>query len=127
VQALAAWMDSAKPAYARLLTEMKRQQAIAPTDDGIWRFKDGAAYYKALLANYTTTDLTADEIHAIGLREVERIHGEMRGIMKQVGFEGTLQDFFEHTRTGDQFFYNSREEYIADAQAAIDRLEKKLP
>jgi uncharacterized protein (DUF885 family) len=126
-KALSAWNGSAKPAYERLLAEMKRQQAIAPTDDGIWRFKDGADYYKALLANYTTTDLSADEIHAIGLREVDRIHREMRGIMKKVGFEGTLQEFFEHTRTGDQFFYTSREEYIADAQEKIDALETKLP
>ncbi|MXP47846.1 DUF885 family protein [Altererythrobacter luteolus] len=126
-QAQAAWSGSAQPAYERLLAEMKRQQAIAPTDDGIWRFADGADYYKALLANYTTTDLTADEIHDIGLREVDRIHGEMRGIMKQVGFEGTLQEFFEYTRNGDQFFYETREEYLADAQAAIAKMEKALP
>ncbi|WP_284123935.1 DUF885 domain-containing protein [Parerythrobacter aestuarii] len=122
-----AWAGSAKPAFERLLAEMERQQAIAPTDDGIWRLPDGAAYYKALLANYTTTDLSADEIHAIGLREVERIHGEMRAIMQQVGFEGTLQEFFEHTRGGDQFFYTTREEYLADAQARLDAMEKKLP
>lgn len=123
----AAWQQSAGPAYARLLSEMKRQQAIAPTDDGIWRFPEGAGYYKALLANYTTTDLTADEIHEIGVREVARIHGEMRAIMKQVGFEGSLQDFFQFTRNGDQFFYTSREEYIADAQAKIDALGEKMP
>lgn len=122
-----AWIDSAKPAYERLLAELKRQQAIAPTDDGVWRFPDGAAYYKALLANYTTTDLTADEIHTIGLREVERIHGEMRAIMKQVEFNGSLQDFFQFTRTGDQFFYTSREDYIADARAKIDALGEKMP
>ena len=127
VAALAAWDEQTRPAYERLLTEMKRQQAIAPTDEGVWRFPNGAAYYSALLANYTTTNLTADEIHNIGLREVERIHGEMRGIMAQVGFEGTLQEFFEFTRNGDQFFYTSREEYIADAQAKIDAMEAKLP
>ncbi|GAA4642316.1 DUF885 domain-containing protein [Pontixanthobacter gangjinensis] len=122
-----AWVNSARPAFERLLAEMKRQQAIAPTDDGVWRFPKGEAYYKALLANYTTTDLTADEIHNIGLREVDRIHGEMRAIMKTVGFEGTLQEFFEHTRTGDQFFYTTREEYLADAQTKLDAMEVKLP
>lgn len=125
--ALAAWRDHARPSYERLLAEMKRQQAIAGTDDGVWRFADGAAYYDALLASYTTTDLTADQIHNIGLREVARIHGEMRDIMDQVGFEGSLQDFFEFTRTDDRFFYDTREEYLADAQAAIDRLMPKLP
>ncbi len=129
LQAMAkeAWNTSALPGYQRLLTEMRRQQTIAPTDDGIWRLPQGEQYYAALLRSYTTTDLTADEIHNIGLREVERIHGEMRAIMNQVGFEGSLQEFFEFTRTDDQFFYTSREEYVADAQAAIDRLGERMP
>ena len=125
--ALAAWNGSARPAYERLLTEMRRQQDIAPDQDGVWRFPEGDEYYAALLANYTTTDLSADQIHAIGLREVERIHGEMRAIMSEVGFEGTLQEFFEYTRTDDRFFYDTREAYLADAQEKIDAIEKELP
>ena len=126
-EAQSAWFNSARPAYERLLAEMKRQQGFAPTDDGIWRFEDGAGYYKALLANYTTTDLTADQIHDIGLREVARIHGEMRQIMQQVGFKGTLQEFFEHTRSSDRFFYDTREAYLADVQVRLDAMEAKLP
>lgn len=125
--ARSAWNGSARPAYERLLAEMRRQQGMAGSDDGVWRFERGAQYYDALLANYTTTDLTADEIHAIGLREVERIHDEMRAIMDQVGFEGSLQDFFEYTRTDDRFFYDSREEYLADATSAIAAMEARLP
>ncbi|MBH1942953.1 DUF885 domain-containing protein [Erythrobacter sp. YJ-T3-07] len=123
----AAWNASAAPAYQRLLAEMKRQQAIAPTDDGIWRFPEGEAYYAALLKNYTTTDLTADQIHRIGLENVARIHDEMRAIMDQVGFEGSLQEFFEFTRTDDRFYYDTREAYLADAQARLDAMEAKLP
>ncbi len=122
-----AWNDAARPAYERLLTEMKRQQAIAGKDDGIWRFPDGRAYYDALLSNYTTTDLTADQIHDIGLREVTRIHGEMRGIMEQVGFDGTLQEFFEYARTDPKFYFESREDYLAAVQAAQDKIEPVLP
>jgi len=125
--AMVAWRQSARPAYERLLAEMRRQQAIAPTEDGIWRLPEGDKYYAALLGNYTTTDLTADEIHEIGLTHVARIHREMREIMEQVGFEGDLQDFFEFTRTDDRFFYDNRDDYIADAQAAIDRLAERLP
>ncbi|WP_432201526.1 DUF885 domain-containing protein [Erythrobacter sp. W53] len=125
--ALNAWTLSAEPALQRLLAEMKRQEAIAPTDDGVWRLPEGAAYYEALLKNYTTTDLTADEIHAIGLSEVERIHGEMRSIMAKVGFEGSLQDFFQYTRTDDRFFYTTREEYLADANAVLRAMEARLP
>jgi len=125
--AITAWATSTQPAYRRLLAEMQRQQQFAPTDDGIWRLPNGGEYYAALLGNYTTTDLTADEIHAIGLAQVDRIQGEMRDIMDQVGFEGDLQDFFEFTRTDDRFFYDNREDYIADAKAAIDQLEERLP
>ncbi|MBB3034293.1 DUF885 domain-containing protein [Alteriqipengyuania lutimaris] len=125
--ATTAWTTSAVPAYRRLLAEMERQQAMAPTDDGIWRFPEGEAYYAALLKNYTTTDLTADQIHRIGLQNVERIHNEMREIMDRVGFEGTLQDFFEFTRTDDRFYYDTREAYLADAQEKLDAMEAKLP
>ncbi len=124
---IAVWETSAQPAYEGLLVEMKRQQSIAPTDDGIWRFPEGAAYYKALLANYTTTDLTPDQIHQIGLDNVARIHGEMRTIMAQVGFEGTLQEFFQFTRTDDRFFYTDRDAYLADAQEKIDALAERMP
>jgi len=127
VAANQAWMESARPAYQRLLAEMQRQQAVASSDDGVWRLPNGAGYYKALLANYTTTSLSADEIHAIGLREVDRIHGEMRSIMQQVGFEGSLQDFFEFTRNDDRFFYPTREAYLADVAAKMDAMEAKLP
>src|SRR3546814_9270165 len=83
---------------------MKRQQPGAPTADGVWRLPDGKAYYEALLANYTTTDMTATQIHDLGLSEVARIHGEMKTIMAKVGFKGTLQQFFVHLRTSPQYF-----------------------
>lgn len=121
------WESSARPAYRRLLAEMERQQAIAPTDDGVWRFPDGDKYYTALLASYTTTDLTADQIHDIGLREVDRIHGEMRTIMGQVGFTGTLKEFFDYTRTDPRFYHTSREDYLADAERFMAAMEAKLP
>lgn len=122
-----AWTGSAAPAYQRLLAEMRRQQAIAPTEDGIWRFAEGDKYYAALLKNYTTTDLTADEIHALGLRETARIHDEMRAIMAKVGFTGTLQEFFEYTRTDPRFFHTSREAYLAEAEGHLARMTAKLP
>ncbi len=121
------WWESAVPAYQRLLAEMERQRAIAPTDDGVWRFPEGDKYYSALLANYTTTDLTADEIHGIGLREVERIHGEMRGIMQTVGFSGDLQDFFAYTRSDPRFYHTSREDYLAEADVYLAAMTEKLP
>ncbi len=126
-RAVAAWTDYTAPAYRRLRAETVRQQAIAGTDDGIWRFPEGAAYYDALLANYTTTDLTADQIHEIGLKETKRIQAEMAAIMQKVGFTGTLQQFFEHARTDPKFFPRSREEYLAKTDAALKAMTAKLP
>ncbi|HET9354703.1 MAG TPA: DUF885 domain-containing protein [Sphingomicrobium sp.] len=125
--AAAAWKGSAVPAYRRLRAEMARQQSIAGKDDGIWRFPEGAALYNALLANYTTTDLTADQIHDIGLRETKRIQDEMSAIMKKVGFQGTLQQFFEHARTDPKFFPKTREDYLTRTDAALKAMQAKLP
>jgi len=123
----AAMINSFKPAYEKLIAEMERQQATAVDGDGIWRFKDGAAYYAERLNNYTTTDLTADEIHQIGLDNVERIHGLMRNIMTDVGFEGSLQDFFEHLRSSDEFYYDTREAYLADVDGKLAAITAMLP
>lgn len=125
--AKAAWAGSAGPAYGRLLAEMKRQQASAPTQDGVWRLPDGKAYYEALLANYTTTDMTATQIHDLGLSEVARIHGEMKTIMAKVGFKGTLQQFFEHLRTSPQYYHTTREAYLAEVDARTKAMEARLP
>ena len=125
--AVAAWNGGAAPAYRRLRAEMVRQQGIAGNDDGIWRLPDGANYYNALLANYTTTDLTAEQIHDIGLRETKRIQDEMSAIMTKVGFKGTLQQFFEHARTDPKFYPKTREDYLTRTDAAIKAMQAKLP
>lgn len=122
-----ALLASVKPAYLRLIAEMERQQTIAPTDDGIWRLKDGADYYAERLTNYTTTDLSADQIHQIGLDNVARIHEQMRGIMKQVGFTGTLQEFFAFVRTDDRFYFKTREEYLAVVDGKLKAMQARLP
>jgi len=125
--AKAAWTESAGPAYTRLSAEMARQQASAPTQDGVWRMPGGKAYYEALLANYTTTDMTAAQIHDLGLSEVARIHGEMKKIMAQVGFKGTLNQFFDHLRTSPQYYHTTREAYLADVDSHVKAMEARLP
>ena len=125
--AKAAWTESAGPAYARLLAEMERQQKSAPTRDGVWRMPDGKEYYAALLANYTTTDMTPAQIHELGLAEVARIHGEMKAIMAKVGFKGTLPQFFEHIRTSPQYYHSTREAYLADVAEKVKAMEARLP
>jgi uncharacterized protein (DUF885 family) len=124
-------VENVQPAYEKLGALMAAQEQKAGTDDGVWRLPDGAANYNRLLGNYTTTDLTAEEIHQMGLENVERIHGEMRGIMAEVGFEGSLQEFFEFMRTDPQFYYENtdegREKYMAEATALIDTMRDAIP
>ena len=84
---------------------MQAQQKVAGTDDGIWRFPNGAERYQALLKFYTTTDLTPDQIQDLGLAQVARIHGEMTALKDQTGFKGSLQDFFKFMREDKRFYY----------------------
>ncbi|MCO4746423.1 MAG: DUF885 domain-containing protein [Proteobacteria bacterium] len=118
------------PAYQALITQLADQQTRATTDDGVWKFADGEAYYAHRLKQSTTTELTADEIHQIGLDEVARIHDEMRAIMTTVEFEGDLQAFFAFVKTDPQFTYPDsdagREAYLSDAKALIDTMESRL-
>ena len=122
---------SFKPAYEKLLAFLRAQEKIADTDDGVWKFPDGGAFYKAMLARYTTTELSAEEIHQIGLDNVARIHDEMRTIMTEVGFDGSLQDFFRFMREDERFYYpntdEGRKEYLATAVTMIDEMEAKIP
>ncbi|MEL6662717.1 MAG: DUF885 domain-containing protein [Pseudomonadota bacterium] len=119
------------PAYQRLIDTMEAHAETATTDDGVWKLPDGAAYYETRLRARTTTDMTADEIHELGLSETDRIHNEMREIMAKVGFEGTLQEFFEFMRTDEQFYLPNTEagraQYIAEAEAIIEGMEARLP
>ncbi|WP_372340454.1 DUF885 family protein [Parvularcula sp. IMCC14364] len=119
-----------KPAYERLIETFRQLEKQATNDDGVWKLPDGEGYYNARIAASTTTDLTADEIHAIGLRELERLHGDMRSIMAQVGFDGTLQEFFAFLRTDPQFYYpntdEGRQQYLDRATDVIDDMKARL-
>ncbi len=125
-----AMLRSTGPAYRNFMTTMEEQQAKATDDDGAWKLPNGAEYYAHRLNRMTTTDMSADEIHDLGLREVDRIHGEMRDIMNKVGFEGTLQDFFVHLKTDPKFVYEDsdagRAAYIKEAASMIDTMEASL-
>ncbi|KGE04655.1 DUF885 domain-containing protein [Pseudohaliea rubra] len=130
-EARTALVDVVGPAYERLIVAVEAQAEDAAEADGIWRFPRAKDYYATRLNWYTTTDLSADEVHEIGLAEVARIHGEMRAIMETVGFEDSLQDFFEFMRTDEQFYYPNtdagRADYLADARRSIDAMRERLP
>lgn len=119
-----------KPAYADMIAMFERHGENASANAGVWKLPNGEAYYAERLKHYTTTDLTADEIHDLGIKEVARIQDEMRVIMKQVGFEGTLQAFFTHLRTAPEFTYSNddtgRQAYVKRATEVIDAMKAEM-
>ncbi len=119
-----------KPGYEKLIQFVSEQKERSTTDDGVWKFKNGAEYFNHRLKNITTTNMTADEIHSLGLKEVERIHAEMGEIMKKVGFSGTRDEFFTFMRDDPQFQYPNTPEgkkaYMDRANEIIDGMRVKL-
>jgi uncharacterized protein (DUF885 family) len=129
-EAETALTDAVQPAYQSLLAMFEDHAARTSEDDGAWKLPGGADYYATRLRHYTTTDMTAEEIHELGLQEVARIQARMQDIMDRVGFEGSLQDFFQFLRTDPKFTYPNTEEaraaYISDATAIIDEMRDEL-
>jgi uncharacterized protein (DUF885 family) len=93
---------------------------------GAWQMPDGAQMYAFEARRHTTTDLTPQQIHEIGLAEVKRIRAEMQSILDKIGYKGTLQDFFKTLRTDPKFYYNSPEELLDAYRAQAKRIEPRL-
>ncbi len=87
---------------------------------------DGKPYYDYLARSYTTTELSADAIHVIGLKEVARIRAEMEKIRQEVKFEGSLAEFFTHLRTDSKFFHTSPEALLTAYRAMSRRIDPEL-
>lgn len=129
-EAKSALVTDVKPAYDKLIAYMTKLETKADTRDGAWKFPQGDSYYNNALARTTTTDMSASEIHELGLSEVARIHSEMRDIMNKVNFEGSLAEFFKFMRDDEQFYYanddKGRQAYLSEATALIDTMSGRL-
>ncbi len=136
--ARAALTETVKPAYEKLIAVMEAQQKTATDDDGAWKFSEGLDFYNFALQSSTTTKMTADEIHQLGLREVARIHHDMEAIMAKVGFKTdpsagsgqALQAFFKFIKEDPQFYYPTTPEgkaaYMKRATGIIDDMRARL-
>ncbi|MGB1302331.1 MAG: DUF885 domain-containing protein, partial [Pseudoalteromonas tetraodonis] len=122
--------SAVKPAYSKLINYIAQLEKRADDRDGAWKFPDGEVFYNNALKRTTTTDLTAKEIHAIGLAEVSRIHDEMRAIKDKVGFEGDLNAFMQFMKTDKQFYLANTEagkaQYLSEAKGLIDNMKTRL-
>src|SRR5205823_2075318 len=129
-EAKGALSNSVKPAYEKLIAFLEDQSKRANDDAGVWKFPDGAEFYKMALRHTTTTNLSADEIHQLGLKEVARIHREMEKIHEKVGFKGDLPAFFKFMREDSQFYLpdtdEGRAKYLAKAVQIVDEMKKRL-
>ena len=117
--------------YQRLIAELQSQAAKATRSVGVWSLPDGDAYYAFLIRQFTTTNMTPEDIHQLGLAEVKRIHGEMRAIMDRVGFSGTLQAFMAQLKHDPKFYQpntdDGRRAYLDRAEAIIGAMQEALP
>src|SRR5690606_24908898 len=122
-EARAALLEAVRPGCERLLARWMAAEPLATDDDGVWKFPQGVAYYNHCLADWTTTTLTAEEIHEIGLREVARIQDEMRALQPRLGVKGDLARVFEFLRTDERFNLpptpEGRQEYLDRATAIV--------
>jgi uncharacterized protein (DUF885 family) len=126
--AKAAIRDTVIPAYDRFKTFFVKDYlpacatSIAATD-----LPDGRDYYAWLVRYHTTTDLTPDQIHEIGLKEVARLDGEIAQLKKQLKFKGDTQAFFRYLRTDKRFFHKNGDELLASYRVIAKRIDGELP
>lgn len=126
-EALAAIRTVVVPAFERLAVFFRNEYLPASRPAvGIGSTPNGKDYYAMRARQYTTTDLTPEEIHQIGLREVERIRGEMQKVIVQVAFKGSFQEFLTFLRTDPQFYYKDPQELLEAYRALSKRIDPEL-
>ncbi|SKB75246.1 DUF885 family protein [Luteibacter sp. 22Crub2.1] len=105
-----------RPAYAKLLAFMKNEY-YPKARDGLAAedLPDGKAFYRSQILEYTTLDRSPDDIHALGLKEMADIHGQMLAVMKEVDFKGSFPDFLQFLRTDPRFYAKTPDELLKDA------------
>ena len=116
------------PAYQRFYDFMVNEYMPGARDDIAARhWPHGEAYYRDRAKHYTTTSMTPEEIHELGLAEVKRIRTEMQSIIDSLAFKGSFADFIHFLRTDPQFYAKSEEELIQTASYIAKKMDAKLP
>jgi uncharacterized protein (DUF885 family) len=118
--------DSVLPAFQSLVVYFQHLQTVATDDAGVWKFSNGEDYYNYLLTHYTTTDLTADQIHTLGQQELERVHAEMRLIFDQLGYpqDENLSQLFGRVAQDSGVYRN--QEIVSAAESLIEDASQRI-
>jgi len=120
--------ESVVPAFEKLLAFFKEEYLPACRHEaGVWSLPDGNERYAYTVRHYTTTNLSPNEIHDLGLRELSRIHGEMRAIVDRIGFKGSLQDFISSLRKDRSLYNTSAAELLTGFKKILEQMDEKLP
>ena len=120
--------DRVIPAYRQFSEFFTKEYLPACYDGvGVWQMPNGAEAYAYYARQHTTTNLTPEQIHQIGLDEVARIHGEMEDLKTRTGFAGTLPEFFQFLRTDPKFFYKTPEELLNAYKVQAKTTDPLLP
>lgn len=127
-QALLLIEQQVVPAYKNYLVFFTNEyQPNARADIGISSTPNGKAFYENRVRYYTTTDMTAEQVHQLGLQEVKRIRAEMDAIIQQVGFQGSFKEFVDFLRTDPQFYAKTPEELLKQASYIAKKMDAQLP
>jgi uncharacterized protein (DUF885 family) len=126
-EALQAVEQQIVPAYTRFKQFFVSEYLPACYDQvGAWQLPHGAELYSYMVRQYTTTNITPEEVHQTGLKEVARINGEMDRIMQQTGFKGSREEFFQFLRSDPQFFYKTPDELFQAYKALAKTIDPNL-
>ena len=127
-RARVAIQEKVGPSYQKFAEFLESEYLpAAPEKIGLGRLPGGERAYKFLIGRYTTTDMTAEEVHQLGLREVARIRGLMERIKTEVGFEGTLEQFFQHLRTSPEHYVKDPLELLMRYRSFCKRVDGQMP
>ena len=127
-----ALLNEMLPAYRRLIAWQEQDMVNAPDPArGVSSLPDGLDYYQERLRYFTHSEMTADEVHKLGLREVGRIQAEMKQIVQDLGFDGSLQEFFRFVREDSRFYFpqsdEGREAYLTQTRELLKTMDARLP
>jgi prolyl oligopeptidase len=119
---------SVVPAFRRFLEFMQREYVpAAPNLIGASVLPNGRELYRHRVRSYTTLDITPEQVHQIGLDEVKRIRGEMEGVVRRAGFEGSLAEFIHFLRTDPRFYAETPEQLMKEVAYVLKRMDGELP
>ena len=125
-QAVAAIREQVQPSYARVLSFMREEYMPGAREVlAAERLPDGKAYYQSKIVEFTTTAMSADEIHRIGLAEMAKIRAEMADVIRQTGFKGDFPAFLQFLRSDPRFYAKTPEELLMRAAWVAKKFDAK--